>query len=171
MGKRLENQIYGVDEITSLLDILRRYPIKNILEIGVGSGSRLAKWVEMFEPELVVGLDGDCSKLDVNLITRLSNTVVIPFEPTSMEGFSGARRFLSEVGIDLLYIDGERTYEELDGLFRIYEPMVNNGGIIVFDNDLNLNGDSSNFWYDIPQSNHYRSISYNHGDGTGVFIK
>ena len=45
-------------------------------------------------------------------------------------------------GIDLLFIDGDHTYEGVKGDFELYFPLVNSGGYIVFDDYLPLMNNS-----------------------------
>lgn len=50
---------------------------------------------------------------------------------------------------DLIYLDSDHTYDVVMSEFKLYEPMLRPGGVMVFD-DIALNPEMRRFWKEVP---------------------
>jgi hypothetical protein len=78
---------------------------------------------------------------------------------------------------DMLFIDGDHSYEGVKQDFEMYGPLVRPGGMILFHDAQQLDGQFSEgvprFWKELKESTAYPCIEITHGDascGTGGII-
>lgn len=128
---------------------------KVVMEIGTKEGGNL-KILSTLLPEdgLAIGVDP---------LAELSDpTAGLPWAPEAQcsVGFVKGRSLVPEVveqvkeilagrQIDVLFIDGDHSYEGMLGDFRTYGPMVRSGGIIAV-HDIFYLEDVARAWEDIP---------------------
>jgi len=161
-------------ELEALLNAVSGIDIKNVLEIGVHKGYSLELWQWAFNPNILIGIEPDCSQLDINLITKLPNTVVLPFKSTEEPALHGVQRLLKGEPLDFLFLDGDHTYEAVKQDFRLYAPFVRPGGVIVL-HDVELRGHEWNglvevnqLWNEIKDNYEHMEFYFDGGTGTGV---
>ena len=72
--------------------------------------------------------------------------------------------YLNGDKIDLLFIDGDHTYEGVKKDYEMYSPLVGNNGIIAFHDIVphkQSNCEVEKFWNEIKHQNKYREIIEN----------
>ena len=116
-------------EMQQMLQEMYRRRIDVVLEIGTFQGDSLRIWREEFDPELMVGVqDTDettpetAAELRVRMVRGRSQDVAVYAEV--LEVLAGRR-------LDLLYIDGDHLYDAVKEDWRLYSPLVREGGIVV----------------------------------------
>lgn len=131
------NHMLKKEVADKMTELLAPIAIERILEIGTGWGESAAFFSEL-KPEATIytidafGLYGDGriydhfnhekvkeinQKLGKNVIQILGDSKTIPWE----------------LPIDVLFIDGDHTYEGCKADHERYSPFVNTGGYIIFD--------------------------------------
>ena len=119
-------------ELDEMLRILERDEISAVVEIGVHTGGTLWAWGQCARPDAVlIGIDiylgnvnpaasGDARVRLIKGDSRAESTI------TQVERELGGRP------VDLLFIDGDHTYETVKTEFEMYSPLVRSGGVIAF---------------------------------------
>ena len=79
--------------------------------------------------------------------------------------FKKIKRILKKKEIDILFIDGDHSYEGVKKDFEMYSPLVRNKGIIAFHDIVvhppELKCEVSKFWNEIKENYDYREIIQN----------
>lgn len=117
-------------ELDQLLAIVERHQPRRILEVGAWDGGTLWHWLQIAEHVTVVddrmsGTDNFCrwaadAGTHLTLLQGLSQGSVI---------IARARMFAP---YDLVFIDGDHTYESVAADWANYSPLVAEGGIVAF---------------------------------------
>ena len=131
-------------ELYSLLNFIKDKPLKTVLEIGTARGGVFYCLCKMADKNAtIISLDlpggafgGGYSLEDEKLFrTFATDKKQLHFlrkdshlESTKKE----LRMYLGKKKIDLLFIDGDHTYEGVKKDWLMYSPFVRDGGIIVF---------------------------------------
>lgn len=131
-------------EILKLIDIIVSCPPKWILEIGTSNGGTLFLWsriavqnARLISVDLPLGCYGGgypaWKRFFYRSFARDNQEIVLiradSHAPATQEMISA---ILQENKLDLLFIDGDHSYEGVTKDFAMYEPFVKDGGMIVF---------------------------------------
>lgn len=133
-------------EISSFLDFIASEPPETVLEIGTGRGGTLFLLAQAArEDALLVSLDApDASgfgarpeyaaraRLYRSLGRRTQRVVFLAADSHLAETLARVRHILAGRLIDVLFIDGDHTYEGVASDFRMYAPLVRSGGVVAF---------------------------------------
>lgn len=175
------------EELASLLGDVKALKPATVLEIGTAQGGTLYLWTRMArEDALVVSVDlpggkfgGGYSRLRTPIYRRFARARqtlhLLRANSHDPATFSEVKELFGARPIDLLFIDGDHTYEGVKQDWEMYSPLVRRGGLIVF-HDISGNYD------DTEVKRHWDSIraDYNHKEysrypggkcGIGVLIK
>ena len=137
-------------EIYKLIEILLGFePRDIILETGAGEwGATHYLWRALFDRVITV----ECSK---PIIDKLS----YPVDERSHFIIKDSRQALDDVlkitdQVDVLFLDSDHTYQVLYDEYKLYYPLVRNGGMIIFHDSLSpLHPDVNIFLQDLVKGN------------------
>ena len=177
-------------ELVPFLELLRRHPPRRILEIGTANGGTLFSLARVAAPDaLVVSLDlpegpygGGYQRWKKPLFrsfARPGQRIVLlrgnSHHPGSLERVEAA---LGGEPLDLLFIDGDHTYEGVKSDYRMYAPLVRTGGIVAFHDIVSHKSDPGygvhRLWKEIERSAPSRTFVESweqNASGIGVLIK
>jgi len=128
--------------------ICKLYNIKNYLEIGVHNGGSMSYVVSESKPKICFGIDlfEDCTGHYINdKITQeksfnnikknnINSTInLIKGNSGSLETIESLKVKLLNNKIDLLFIDGDHSYEGVKNDFLNYSSFVAKNGLIILD--------------------------------------
>jgi predicted O-methyltransferase YrrM len=134
-------------EISAFLEAVAAEPPRTVLEIGTGRGGTLFLLARAaHERAVLVSIDapeGDaafCGRPAYKRRERLYGALgrpeqrVVYISGDSHEEATKSRvqEALSGEALDLLFIDGDHTLEGVETDFRMYAPLVRNGGLVAF---------------------------------------
>ena len=141
-----------------------------IVEIGIRRGGTLRVLSSMLNSEGIVinidmqddivwdQMDYPCnafringSSFDKNIVTKL-------------------KKCLKGKKIDVLFIDGEHSYENVMQDYKIFSNLVRSGGIIAV-HDIYYLDEVARAWKDIPSEHKYESIWNQSSIGIGYIVK
>ncbi len=149
---------------------------KVILEIGTASGGTLFLLSKCSSPDaLIISIDlpegrfggGYPSKYKTVYKTFASRNQKMFFLRKDSHKSSSVRKIkkiLNKRRIDVLFIDGDHTYEGVKKDFDLYSPLVKKNGIIAFHDivvvppEKELNVDVNIFWNEIKENFEYKEI-------------
>ncbi len=134
------------EEIQCLLDFLKdlRLQLRYILEIGTARGGTLLIWTRVAQEDAVIisvdlpgGAFGGGYPFLKGLVYKCfkrgnQRIVLIRGDSHSEETLNRVRKVLKGAKLDLLFIDGDHSYEGVKKDFEMYAPLVRKGGVIVF---------------------------------------
>lgn len=136
------------------------------VEIGTHAGTSAA--------HLAHGHDGSVITVDNNpaataAVNALGYRNIKAHTADSSE--AGAALFMNGVKCDVLYIDGNHTFNQAWGEYVLYRRLVRNGGLILIDDvDLEMDGDEMNvMWSLIPEPK--MRADWLHATGFGIVKK
>jgi cephalosporin hydroxylase len=122
------------EEITALLDLVRREAPRRILEIGSSRGGTLYLFTKVVPADATL-LTVDLRIPDPALLRSFARgrqrVVTIEGDSTAPDTLAAVRAVLPEA-VDFLFLDGDHSYEGIKRDFEIYAPLVRPGGLIVF---------------------------------------
>jgi predicted O-methyltransferase YrrM len=139
---KIQQKKYEWFELLKILND-RNEKFKYGLEVGAydgGSSISLTHFCENF-----ITVDGNNPlRFDVNRLKQITNYEGISANSFNIETINHVKNF-SPNGYDLIFIDGDHTYEGVKKDFENYFPMLNKGGIV--------------FFHDIVDSEYHRSVN------------
>lgn len=124
--------------------LLTREMPKTVVEIGTAQGGTLWFWCRLAAPDaLIVSVDLPAGPYGggytVSAVPRLVGHAECRQDVQLLAGSSHSPKMLEAVkgkigdrGVDLLFIDGDHSYEGVKLDWEMYSPLVNPGGIVVF---------------------------------------
>jgi hypothetical protein len=137
-------------ELSMFLDFLEPHEFEAVVEIGTLSGGTLYCWCRLAEPDAVVfsidlpggpygvpDFGGGCSPERLEemrqLFPRDQQTLhLLRKDSHDRSTFEEVEGLLGEKQVDLLFIDGDHTYEGVKKDFVMYSRLVKSGGLIAF---------------------------------------
>lgn len=130
-------------EITALLDLLRRDPPRRVLEIGTASGGTLFLLTRVSDAEAVLvsmdlpwGSGGGYPPWREDLYSRFARPLqqvrLVQGDSHRQESLKRAREALTGDPVDFLLIDGDHSYDGALRDWEMYSPLVRPGGLIAF---------------------------------------
>jgi predicted O-methyltransferase YrrM len=177
-------------EILQLLDSIQSRPPKYILEIGTSNGGTLFLLSRVAtEDACVISIDLPLGpygggypawkRLFYKSFARKDQVIRLiradshePVAQKKVEAILQANR------IDLLFIDGDHTYEGVRADFEMYEPFVKEGGMIVFHDIVSHRWEHDcgvdRFWDEIRNSHEHLEFIENPNQGwagLGLILK
>lgn len=180
-------------EFLTFLSMYRSLAPKKIIEIGSFYGGTLWFWLNEYNPNLqqVMCIDlpvppNDSRYMQMlesrgmwnqwikqrEIATRSRPVILHDIQANSQgEGLSFSKQAFKDCDVDLLYIDGDHTYNGVKKDYYNYELLVRTGGLIVF-HDVAGIPDVKRFWDEVKQGKQYIELAAaNEGWGTGIIFK
>jgi len=173
-AKQIDNEFAG------LIHILKKKKIKNILEIGAGDAGSLYTWKKLFPKSFIVSLDMPyIGRGKSYLKTRLQKLKLKGIETVignshDPDSFYRVKKLLGKKKVDLLFIDGDHTYNGVREDFQQYSYFVKDKGLILF-HDISEYSEKRNkgvklFWDEIKQKYFYKELNASNLKGGGIGI-
>lgn len=133
-----------INELSSLLSLLKRRKLKTIVEIGTAKGGTLYAWCKISEPDaLIVSIDlpggpfgGGYTLNDIKKFRKYKrkNQKLHFLRKDSHK--QTTKKILMEIlqgqKLDFLFIDGDHRYSGVKKDFHLYSPLVKPNGLITF---------------------------------------
>lgn len=147
--------------------IIPRKP-KIILEIGVYQCGLSNVLYEVFQPEILIGID------DTNEPFKHKHCGILlcPMDSGSSETYNRLVDVLDGRKIDLLIIDGDHRFNGVKKDFELYKSLINVNSCIMF-HDICVSNDNPSFcevqkyWKEEIRDN-YDCLEFMHSVGTGL---
>lgn len=135
--------IQHVDELTEFTKIVKQQCPRTVLEIGTAQGGVFWLLCRLAAADAtLISLDlppterhSGGREIDINLesMKNLGQTVhVIHGNSHALETPGLVQKILGDQMLDLLFIDGDHTYDGVSQDYLMYSPLVRPGGIIAF---------------------------------------
>jgi cephalosporin hydroxylase len=135
------HQIFGAiqqhTEISGLLKLLKQNPPRYVCEIGTASGGTLFLLARVCAPAALLisvdlGLSVERCFVHARFAARRQRIVSIRRDSHDLKTLERVRSLLRGHPLDLLFIDGDHSYEGVKADFSNFSPLVSPGGLIVF---------------------------------------
>ena len=176
-------------EIQDALKYSSKLILNNILEIGTANGGSLFLLSRIASDDAkVISLDLRGGKFGGGYpfwkkslylkFRRLHQRMELLRDNShSLSSLSKVKKILNNNKLDLLFIDGDHSYEGVKRDFELYSPLVRKGGIVIFHDitiHINKECDVSKFWSEVKKK--YKNKEFvedkNQGwAGIGLIIK
>jgi cephalosporin hydroxylase len=135
--------IQHVDELTEFTRIVRDLSPKTVLEIGTAAGGMFWLLCQLSSPDAtLISLDlpppsrhsgGNSKHVDVQILRQPKQTAHAVYadshDPKTLEAIEG---ILSGRKLDLLFIDGDHSYDGVKKDYEMYKDLVRSRGVIAF---------------------------------------
>jgi cephalosporin hydroxylase len=172
-------------EITELFRIVQESNPKKIIEIGSARGGTLFLFAQVANPERIISIDlpsgsfgGGYPFWKIPLFKSLGKKHVIKLiraDSHSEETIGKIRTLLKGSQVDILFIDGDHTYQGVKQDFQMYSPLVRKGGIVVFHDivahDPTSGCEVDKFWNEIKKvHNHIEIIEEQNQKCAGIGV-
>lgn len=174
------------EEIVDFLKLAKELNPKVILEIGTGSGGTLFLYTTIAAPEASI-ISIDLPKPSIGAgYPAFKATLFKSFEwngqrihllradSHDFNTLAEIRTILSDCQVDLLFIDGDHSYEGVKKDFEMYSPLVRKGGVVVFHDIVPCslpNTDVAQFWTEVSgQYQHSQIVKGSEHEGFGIGI-
>jgi predicted O-methyltransferase YrrM len=120
------------DELASLLEYCI-YELKpeSVLEIGCDAGGTLYAWSQLPTVKKIVGITLQGAAYSTGRALTAHGATIIVGDSHSGQSRSEAAYHMPPGGYDMLFLDGDHTYEGVKNDLLSYEGMVRKGGAIV----------------------------------------
>lgn len=166
------------EELAQLLIEVRKLNPLTVLEIGTCSGGTLYLWTRLARPDAVIlSIDlpggkfgGGYSLFRKAFYRRFARQRqklhLIRADSHEASTLKEVKRLLGGQQVDLLFIDGDHTYEGVKMDWTMYSPLLRTGGLVVFHDVAGNYGDTQvkRFWDSIKTGYEYREHMV-HPDG------
>jgi predicted O-methyltransferase YrrM len=132
------------EELVRLLEDVRALKPQAVLEIGTHRGGTLYLWARLARPDaILISVDlpggkfgGGYSPFRAPIYRKFAQPPqklhLLRANSHSAATLDEARRLLFGRPLDLLFIDGDHTFEGAKKDWEMYAPLVRSGGLVVF---------------------------------------
>jgi predicted O-methyltransferase YrrM len=148
-------------EITELLDLaIRRGQLGAVLEIGTESGGTLFLLARAAEPDAIIATI-DIGRPERAVLYRAfardqQRVEMIHADSHDPSTPDRVRRLFGDQPLDLLFIDGDHSYEGVRRDFELYSPLVGKGGMVALHDIVPgppvLVGEVPRFWRELQST-------------------
>jgi hypothetical protein len=170
-------------ELVPLLGMVGELHPDVVMEIGTYRGGTLRCWATLAsDTATIISMDlpggtfgGGYGEEDIPRfqawLRKRQSLVSLRRDSHAPESLDAVRRELNGRRIDLLFIDGDHSYEGVKADFEMYSPLVRPGGMIVF-HDIVISPPHPDcrvfvYWNEVKW--HYRSLELVDRDGFDVW--
>lgn len=148
----------------------------NILEIGTWMGGSSWTWMAMFDPEILISVDSvkQDGFIPVEKNRKTQRVEYLFTGSHSDKTKDAVLKILNKKGVDILFIDGDHSYEGVKKDWEMYSILAEPGGIVIF-HDALYHADGSEevdiFWNEIKgKYKHVEIKSSPNSTGMGVLF-
>lgn len=132
------------EELAELLKEVRKLNPANVLEIGTAKGGTLFLWTRLAQPNaILVSIDlpggkfgGGYSVREEAIYRRFpgkrQNLHLLREDSHAQATLNRTKQLFDHRPIDLLFMDGDHTFDGVKSDWEMYSPLVRSGGMIVF---------------------------------------
>jgi predicted O-methyltransferase YrrM len=156
------------EEMISFLKLINTYNLKRFLEIGTSNGGTLFAVSRVIDDNAtIVSIDLSYDKLwgifNIKLYNYLGKKEqklhFFELDSHNLNTLSKIKSIFNNEDIDLLFIDGDHSYDGVKMDFEMYSPLVKKGGIIAV-HDIAIHSQESScevkrFWDEIKEKYNY----------------
>lgn len=169
-------------ELLEFASLIQEQRPKAFLEIGTRNGGTFFLLCRLADPQaMVISLDlpggrfgGGYTVFQIPIIRRMKKPGqqlhLFRTDSHSVETQSRVARALQGAQLDLLFIDGDHTYEGVKLDFQMYSSFVKPGGIVAFHDIVQVPDagvEVSRFWNEIKSNHRHREIIEDSQKGWG----
>jgi predicted O-methyltransferase YrrM len=175
------------EELASLVRDVRQLNPSTVLEIGTAQGGTLFLWTRLAQKNATIvsidlpggkfggGYSGRRATLYRRFAEKDQQLHLLREDSHSPSTFEMAKRIFGGKPVDLLFIDGDHTYEGVRKDWELYSQLVRPGGMIVF-HDIAGNYDDTQvkkLWDSIKSDYKYSEYAVHPNGlyGIGVLLK
>ena len=174
------------NEFCSFIDFLNRHKISVIVEIGTAdSGTHLLLSELVYSQKTMIAIDLEIRNRKSLSTINSNNDNRLSIEGSSHSGRTHSKllSLLKNKKIDLLFIDGDHSYEGVKKDFELYRSSVSKNGIIAFHDIVpdsfsrtgiktsSYVGEVPKFWNEIKKNYNYEEfIESKDQDGCGIGV-
>lgn len=132
------------EELSRLVQDVRKLNPLTVLEIGTAKGGTLLLWTRLAQPNAtIVSIDlpggrfgGGYDKRRAAIYRRFARKDqqlhLLRLDSHAQSTFELTKQLFGCTLVDLLFIDGDHTYEGVKKDWEMYSPLVRPGGMVVF---------------------------------------
>jgi predicted O-methyltransferase YrrM len=146
-------------EVANLASLIAAESPQRVLEIGTANGGTLflLAWASAPDARLlsldIREYDGAHRRLFGSFGGRRRRTVVRRADSHDLATRDAVRSFFDDRPLDVLFIDGDHSYDSVQRDYELYAPLVRDGGLIAFhdivDGPEELVGGVPRFWREV----------------------
>jgi predicted O-methyltransferase YrrM len=175
-----------LDELLPALERVQALSPRRVCEIGTSAGGTLYLLTRVSAPDaLIVSIDLTIAPHTQSLRARLARPgqrlVSIAGDSHNEATASRLRELLGHELLDVLFIDGDHSYDGVRADFELYSPLVRSGGIVLL-HDVNedyrtsrgletpsISGEVPRFWHELKGRHQTEELVAEPGqDGYGI---
>jgi len=159
-------------EIIEFFRVVQKLNPETVVEIGTANGGTLFLFANVTNPKRVVSIDLPYGSFrdgysfgKIPLYKSLGKKGIIKLIRANSHNdstFNKLKKELDNRQVDILFIDGDHTYEGVSKDFQMYSPLVKKGGIVAFHDivihDKSSGCEVSKFWNELKKSYRHREI-------------
>jgi predicted O-methyltransferase YrrM len=171
-------------ELHRFAEIVASICPKRVLEIGTFQGGTLCMLARLSAPRAtIISIDlpgGEFGGGQSNVRSLLYHTFGKSFQRMHLiRGNSHSEAVAARVrritqSLDVLFIDGDHTYQGVKHDFLSYSPLIRRGGIVAFhdiaEHPEKAGGDVPRFWNELKASHRHEEIIKNPEQGWGIGV-
>ncbi|MFX1569937.1 MAG: class I SAM-dependent methyltransferase [Promethearchaeota archaeon] len=170
-------------EIIRFLKLMDSFNPKIILEIGTAMGGTLFLFSRFVSSDaILISIDllkgkigGKNTAFIKSFAQKKQKIILIRSDSHKLSTFQRIKKILKNMKIDILFIDGDHTYEGVKKDFEMYKPLVKPEGLICFHDIIQGSNDKvggvPNFWNEIRENCKTNEIIEKyHQEGYGIGI-
>jgi cephalosporin hydroxylase len=136
MNSYLFRPLQKRSEILRLMEIVRSHRPSLVCEIGAAGGGTTLLFTQAAAAASLISVDLEFNQGRCEAVSRFArheqSVVCIQGDSHSNETFGAVGKCLDGRALDLLYLDGDHSYNGVMMDFQTYAPLVRRGGLIVF---------------------------------------
>jgi predicted O-methyltransferase YrrM len=123
--------IQKAGELASFLALLMDDPPRTVVEVGSDAGGTLWAWQQL-GAERVIGVDMPGGRFGSGVRLNDHGCEIVYGDSHDIDTLAELVALLELTPVDMLFIDGDHTYEGVKADFELYSPLVRPGGVIAF---------------------------------------
>jgi predicted O-methyltransferase YrrM len=175
------------EELCQLLNLVERQRLESVVEIGTYGGGTLLCWCQLAEPEATIvsvdlpggafggGYTPERREEMRRLFPRAGQKLhLIGKDSHESSTVEAVKECLQGREVDLLFIDGDHTYEGVKQDFEMYGPLVKRSGLIAFHdilpNPLGHNFQVAPFWREVKNRHRHVELVAGPSCGGGIGV-